>query len=386
MAARFYVYVYRDPRPGKNRVPIYVGKGSSSRFRVHWDVGAKNPFLRNILGAIRALALLPEIEFVDWFDHEDDAFAAEVELIAKYGRRDKGQGTLANLTDGGEGPSGMRFSAATRERLAKLSKDSWANPAQRALRLENLSRALREPKYRALMAEITRARMAAPAERELRSKLTAQYWADPEHRAIRARNVGASRRTPEARAAAREHAKRLWERPEHRINLAEKGRIRFADLSQRAAMAERVKAFYVDNPEAIARSRAGGLKRATPEALAEQSLKLREHWAKPGKKAQQSERMLEYFSGREPIRRSAEVRAKKSLQTKAHMADPANRAKVAEGMRKRWADPDFRAQQLEKFRVAQRERDARSAGQKSQQELHDDGHPQGIRNPSGESG
>jgi hypothetical protein len=63
---------------------------------------------------------------VQYFDSEGDAFDAERFLISFYGRRDIGTGCLANLTDGGEGTSGIVNSEATREkkRLARLGKPS----------------------------------------------------------------------------------------------------------------------------------------------------------------------------------------------------------------------------------------------------------------------
>ncbi len=36
MSAAFYVYLLRDPRPGKNLQPFYVGKGRGRRVRKHW--------------------------------------------------------------------------------------------------------------------------------------------------------------------------------------------------------------------------------------------------------------------------------------------------------------------------------------------------------------
>src|SRR6185503_7773153 len=118
----FYVYVYRDPRPGKNLEPIYIGKGRGYRYRQHWNrtEDHRNPLLCRVLNKIRAVSLKPKIKIVRRFVLEADAFAYEIKLIAKYGRRDLGLGPLCNLTDGGDGPSG---SLAVIARMRMLHTD-----------------------------------------------------------------------------------------------------------------------------------------------------------------------------------------------------------------------------------------------------------------------
>jgi hypothetical protein len=107
VSTKFYVYLYRDPRPDKKLAPIYVGKGQGARAQQHLrDQARGNPLLRRILAKCKTLNLEPIIEIVERFASENDAFELEIALIAKYGRRDLCIGTLCNLTDGGEGPSG----------------------------------------------------------------------------------------------------------------------------------------------------------------------------------------------------------------------------------------------------------------------------------------
>src|SRR6201993_3615282 len=103
----FYVYLYRDPRPRKRLQPIYVGKGMAARkgADAHWLYGSTNRILNGILSKIRSAGLAPLIEIVAWFDLEADAFAFESTLITQFGRRNLGLGSLANMTDGGDGAS-----------------------------------------------------------------------------------------------------------------------------------------------------------------------------------------------------------------------------------------------------------------------------------------
>jgi hypothetical protein len=103
----FYVYILRDPRPGKDMQPIYVGKGKGRRAHKHWHVmHHRNPLLHNTFGKIRKAGLEVVVEIVSYFDVEAEAFKREIELIAKYGRRNDGTGILRNLSNGGEGPAG----------------------------------------------------------------------------------------------------------------------------------------------------------------------------------------------------------------------------------------------------------------------------------------
>jgi hypothetical protein len=109
-----YVYRYLDPRPGKNLVPIYVGKGTGPRLETHLQE-TRNPLFARILAKCAKVGLKPIIEIVQHFEDEASAFRLEIELIAKYGRRNLRTGTLCNLTNGGEGISGFKLSRRVEE-------------------------------------------------------------------------------------------------------------------------------------------------------------------------------------------------------------------------------------------------------------------------------
>lgn len=133
MSKNFYVYVYYDPRYTDRA--IYVGKGYDEnrtyRRARHHVRFAQNPLLNNVLRKIERAGLKPLICILRRFKTEEEAFGAERWLIAYYGRRDQGTGSLCNLTDGGDGASGTVVSEETRE---KLSKAHMGNTYRRGIK------------------------------------------------------------------------------------------------------------------------------------------------------------------------------------------------------------------------------------------------------------
>lgn len=111
----FFVYIYLNPlKPNKLTYgdfisflyePFYVGKGKGNR---HLS-GLKdkyNPFKKNIIKSIHTQNLTPiVIKIIDNII-EDKAFKIEEHLVNLIGRRDLNEGSLSNLSNGGEGVSG----------------------------------------------------------------------------------------------------------------------------------------------------------------------------------------------------------------------------------------------------------------------------------------
>jgi hypothetical protein len=98
-----YVYAYLR----EDGSPYYIGKGVGKRYKDQHNV-----------------VVPPEnrIQFIKEQLTDDEAVALEIELIARYGRKDLGTGILRNLTDGGEGM--LNPSPSVRKKLsnAKLGK------------------------------------------------------------------------------------------------------------------------------------------------------------------------------------------------------------------------------------------------------------------------
>lgn len=109
-ANNFYVYLYKNPL--KNGEPFYVGKGVGNRSRRHLQFARSsyscdsNLHKLNTIRKILRNGLEPDITIVDEGISEDQAFELEMFLISEIGRADLKQGTLTNLTDGGDGVRG----------------------------------------------------------------------------------------------------------------------------------------------------------------------------------------------------------------------------------------------------------------------------------------
>lgn len=99
-------YIYRHIRTDTDEV-FYIGKGAN-RISRKWDYERaythyrRNKFWQSVVSKCPDI----EVEIVMEFDTEEQCIAKEIELIALYGRRNRGTGTLVNLTDGGDGTTG----------------------------------------------------------------------------------------------------------------------------------------------------------------------------------------------------------------------------------------------------------------------------------------
>lgn len=118
----FYVYIHRRKTNGRI---FYVGKGMGERLtkcdnrNIHWRrIVAKHGFT-----AHKVSADMPE----------PCALSFERALIAAIGREN-----LCNMTDGGDGISGYRFSEEQRKAIGDASKASWTSDRREAARARRL--------------------------------------------------------------------------------------------------------------------------------------------------------------------------------------------------------------------------------------------------------
>lgn len=127
---KYYVYVYLDPRKSGlfiydeyrfNYEPFYIGKGCNKRCDEHLRESSlkEKSFKNNKINKLLKLGLEPIILKVSENLFEIDAFELEIKIIKKIGRFNLNKGPLTNLTDGGDGISGL---IKTKEHRKKLSE------------------------------------------------------------------------------------------------------------------------------------------------------------------------------------------------------------------------------------------------------------------------
>lgn len=125
----YFVYCFLDTRkPGKYEFndivldyePIYIGKGKGNRPKRHFTLYKmyNNRFYSKLQSIIED-GYKPEFVILNDNLSEEESFIQEVYFIDLIGRKENG-GTLTNLSDGGEGQSGYKF---TDDVKSKMSAD-----------------------------------------------------------------------------------------------------------------------------------------------------------------------------------------------------------------------------------------------------------------------
>lgn len=161
-------YIYEHWRLDKN-VCFYVGKGQKRRAWNFFTPGSRNRWHIFLLRKLHPNGLV-EVRFVEKDLDENRAFELERERIAYWralGIR------LVNLTDGGEGASGVKMSEETRRKLSVSNKGRKISPEHRAILSAALKGnkhavgAVRSPEY---LAALGARSLGRKASRETRLK------------------------------------------------------------------------------------------------------------------------------------------------------------------------------------------------------------------------
>ena len=153
----FYVYAYirdKDSSTGTSGTPYYIGKGTGNRaFAKHY---APIPTDKS------------NIIFINQNLTEQQAHNLEIELIAKYGRKDLGTGILHNRTNGGEGISNP--SLATREKLAYAKRNE--SPETKLKRSIAAKNRLRSPLSEETKQKISNSNSGRKRSAEVKEKMS----------------------------------------------------------------------------------------------------------------------------------------------------------------------------------------------------------------------
>lgn len=124
MNGKFYVYEHWRPDRGEC---FYVGKGHGRRA---YDMRrGRNRWHKFLQAKLSALGTAIEVRIIADGLSEEDAFAKEIERIA-FWRNDGAD--LCNLTAGGEGPSGYKFSEERKRAVAEKSRGRTHSAESRA--------------------------------------------------------------------------------------------------------------------------------------------------------------------------------------------------------------------------------------------------------------
>ena len=211
---KFYTYLHCKP----NGEPFYVGKGHGARSRV-FAVG------RNLIH--RRIVAKYGVENIGIFefpcDSEQEAFSDEIQQISQL--RSDGY-RLANICDGGEGPTGRIASDKTRARISSAQMGRKWSEASIAKRSATNRGSKRSAETRARMSASNMGKIVGPETRAKLSALNRGRTHTPEARAkISAAHMGQKhalgyRHTPEALEKISAASKAFKRTPEHCANIS----------------------------------------------------------------------------------------------------------------------------------------------------------------------
>lgn len=127
-------YIYRHIRPDTNEV-FYIGKGNNlngRRYARSRDKKGRNKIWNSIVNRNNGNYI---IEIMYECDSDSECSKKELEFVSLYGRIDLKTGTLANLTDGGEGT--LNPSVEARQKIGARQKGGNSHYAVKVINTSN---------------------------------------------------------------------------------------------------------------------------------------------------------------------------------------------------------------------------------------------------------
>jgi hypothetical protein len=108
-------YIYKHIRTDKNEV-FYVGIGNDKKYQRAHDKRKRTQLWKNIINKTNYIIEIVE-DGLTW----EEACQSEVKWIKHYGRKDLNEGSLVNMTNGGDGTLGLIHTTTTKQKLSKAN-------------------------------------------------------------------------------------------------------------------------------------------------------------------------------------------------------------------------------------------------------------------------
>jgi hypothetical protein len=135
----YYVYCHRDPI---TKEIFYIGKGTGNRAYVFQSRG------KYWINYVKKYGL-PIIEILYDNLSEEESFILEKQLIENLGRKDLKNGSLVNLTNGGEGCSGLIHSDKTKKIISESRKGKSNNKGKTwTQKVKSIAKGSKRGKYK----------------------------------------------------------------------------------------------------------------------------------------------------------------------------------------------------------------------------------------------
>lgn len=217
----YYNYILFDPR---NNEPFYVGKGKGNRYAVHFIEAIRreksNKKLENKIRSIyKKTGLRPMILIINKTNNEQLSFMAERELILKYRMEVY---DLGNITDGGEGISGLKHSEETRNKIKSKRALQIITEETRQKMRDNSFRKGKKPanagkqlseETKKKISDATKGRKLTEEEVQIRKINAKKYWDNnPDRKELLKTRDTSYMKTEKYKKACREARKRYLTR------------------------------------------------------------------------------------------------------------------------------------------------------------------------------